>query len=235
MLLRAIQEQEFKPLGGERTVRTSIRLISATNRPLKEMIESSEFREDLFFRLRYFPIQVPPLREREDDWRYIAQFFLSQLDKQYGQKKRFSQESLETLSDYHWPGNIRELKSIVTIGYSMALDDVIEPEDFQEAMRKDEKPDQVIPTYSRVYLNMVKEGKPFWDELYSKYMHRDLNRREAAAVIRRGLIQDQGLLPRLAQAFQPAQGRLPEIHGLPAPSRPETQRKAVPFEPLANA
>lgn len=201
MLLRALAEQEFKPLGSERIVKSDVRVISATNRPLRDMIHSSEFREDLYFRLRYFPVEIPPLREREDDWRYIAEYFLSRLSDDYGIRKELGKDAIDVLSSYHWPGNVRELKSIITIAYSMADGTEIRPEDFERELRRDANPEQIIPTYTKIYLRMVKEQKSFWDELYTPFMMREINRREATAVVRRGLVQTQGSYQGILKLF----------------------------------
>lgn len=198
MLLRALAQNEFKPLGSEKTLRSNIRVISATNRPLREMIHSGEFREDLFFRLRYFPLEVPPLRDRGNDWKYIACYLLARLANEYGVCKKFSEDAVRLLSTYQWPGNVRELRSIVTVGYCMAEGGIIEPCHIHDAMRRDEPKEKLTPSYVRLYEKMVKENGSFWDELYMQFMMRDINRREARAVIRRGLIETrnsyQGLL-----------------------------------------
>ncbi len=201
-LLRALQENEFKPVGSEKTLKTDVRLIAATNRPLRDMIHSGDFREDLYFRLRYFPIEVPALRDRDDDWRYIAEFFLDCLAKEYGVKKSFSEAAIKELGSYHWPGNIRELKSIVTIGYSMAETDTIDVDHFSGELRRGDPDDtQIIPTYSKIYRRIVKENECFWEALYTKYMNRDINRQQATAVVRKGLIQTRGSYHGLLKLF----------------------------------
>src|SRR5262245_25655155 len=113
-LLRVLQEQEFEPVGSNRTVRVDVRIIAATNRDLPEAIRSGRFRPDLFYRLNVFPIEVPPLRSRRSDIPQLVTFFLSGFVKKFG--KRISSVSPETmtyLTSYDWPGNIRELQNIV--------------------------------------------------------------------------------------------------------------------------
>lgn len=201
MLLRALAQHEFKPLGSEKTLRSNIRVISATNRPLRDMIHSGEFREDLFFRIRYFPLDVPSLRDREDDWKYIACHLLERLANEYGVCKKFSEASVERLSAYTWPGNVRELRSIVTVGYCMAEGEWIEPVHIHDAMRRDEPKENLTPAYVEIYKSMVKDNVSFWDGLYMKFMMRDINRREARATIRRGLVETHGSYQGLLKLF----------------------------------
>jgi len=113
-LLRAIQEQEFERLGGNRTIRVNVRLIAATNRNLKAMVEQGQFREDLYYRLHVFPIHVPPLRERRQDIpllvRHFTQKFAQRMNKRI---ESIPASSIEFLTRYHWPGNIRELQNVI--------------------------------------------------------------------------------------------------------------------------
>ncbi|MCG8389463.1 MAG: sigma-54 dependent transcriptional regulator [Cytophagales bacterium] len=113
-LLRVIQEGEFERLGSESTTQVDIRLIAATNRKLEEAIEKGEFREDLFYRLNVFPIQIPPLRERKEDIPLLVKFFLQKYEPIVGRKiENVSTSVIEKLMKYHWPGNIRELENVI--------------------------------------------------------------------------------------------------------------------------
>jgi formate hydrogenlyase transcriptional activator len=113
-LLRVLQEQEFEPVGSSRAVRVDVRIIAATNRPLEEAVRASRFRQDLFYRLNVFPLNVPPLRERLTDIPQLVMFFLSRFAKRFGKKiDSVSQESLQMLARYPWPGNVRELQNII--------------------------------------------------------------------------------------------------------------------------
>ena len=113
-LLRVLQEREFERLGNSRTLRTDARLIAATNRDLKAMVEAQEFRSDLFYRLNVFPIYVPPLRERREDIpflvRHFAQHFARNMAKEID---TISTEIMNVLVHYPWPGNIRELQNVI--------------------------------------------------------------------------------------------------------------------------
>jgi formate hydrogenlyase transcriptional activator len=113
-LLRALQEQEFEPVGGSRTVRVDVRVIAATNRDLAESVRGGSFRADLLYRLNVFPIEIPPLRDRADDVSLLAAFFLSRIAKRLGKPvKAFSRQSVRRMLEYPWPGNVRELQNIV--------------------------------------------------------------------------------------------------------------------------
>jgi PAS domain S-box-containing protein len=113
-LLRVLQEGEFEPVGSSQTLKADVRVISATNRDLKKMIEEGKFREDLYYRLHVFPIYNPPLRERGDDVILIAKAFLKQFSQQTGRiTDTLSPANIHQLTSYHWPGNIRELRNII--------------------------------------------------------------------------------------------------------------------------
>lgn len=113
-LLRVLEAQEYKPVGGSHFRKSDVRLISATNRDLKGMVDSGTFREDLYYRLNVFPIYIPPLRERKDDIPRLAYHFLKLFCQKTGKNVTgFSHEALEILIQYDWPGNVRELKNIV--------------------------------------------------------------------------------------------------------------------------
>lgn len=113
-LLRVLQEGEFQRIGGEQTLRVAVRVISATNRDLHELVEQDKFREDLFYRLSVVPIRVPPLRERRDDVRALAEYFLDEFCARNNfHRKKIEDEVFSTLEGYSWPGNARELKNAV--------------------------------------------------------------------------------------------------------------------------
>jgi DNA-binding NtrC family response regulator len=201
MLLRTLAQHEFKPLGSETVVRADVRTIAATNRPLADMILSNDFREDLYFRLRFFHIEVPPLRQRDDDWRLLLTHFLQRTSQEHGVKRALSPESEKLLSEYQWPGNVRELRSVAVIGYCMAEGEWIEPEHFKGQLRQDAAPEGIVPIYTKIYQRIVHEQKSFWTELYTPFMLREINRPQAIAVIRRGLVQTRGSYRELLRLF----------------------------------
>jgi formate hydrogenlyase transcriptional activator len=113
-LLRVLQEREFEPVGSNRSVRVDVRIICATNRNLQESISEGTFRSDLYYRLNVFPLEVPPLRERSSDIPQLAMFFLSRYARNLGKKiDGISAAATEKLTNYSWPGNIRELQNVI--------------------------------------------------------------------------------------------------------------------------
>jgi two-component system NtrC family response regulator len=113
-LLRALQEKEIRRLGSSKSIKIDIRVVSATNAKLEEKIKNGEFREDLYYRLNTIPLLIPALRERTEEILQIAEAMIEQNCKKYGfEKKYFSKAAVEQLLDYKWPGNIRELLSVV--------------------------------------------------------------------------------------------------------------------------
>jgi formate hydrogenlyase transcriptional activator len=113
-LLRVLQEGEFERLGGTKTIRVDARVIAATNRPLAQAVKEGKFREDLFYRLDVFPIEVPPLRERHEDIPMLSWTFVKEFSNSMGKPiEEISEESMAALEEYHWPGNIRELRNVI--------------------------------------------------------------------------------------------------------------------------
>jgi formate hydrogenlyase transcriptional activator len=113
-LLRILQEQEFERVGGERTVRVDVRLVAATNRDLAGMVAEQRFRDDLFYRLNVFPIDVPPLRERPDDIPALVEHFVRRFASQMNRRiDIIPRDAIAAMQQYAWPGNIRELANVV--------------------------------------------------------------------------------------------------------------------------
>jgi two-component system response regulator AtoC len=128
-LLRVVQEQEFERVGGSKPIKVDVRLISTSNRNMKETIEQKLFREDLYYRLNVVPIHLPPLRERKEDIVSLAEHFLERFCLENQKKrKKLSLEAKKRLLDYHWPGNIRELANIIERTVVMDAGDLIEPD-----------------------------------------------------------------------------------------------------------
>lgn len=116
-LLRVLQEREFIPVGGERSVNVDVRIIAATNKKLSEMVEAGLFREDLYYRLNVLPIHVPPLRDRPEDIQLLAGYFIRKYSKgAVRPESLLNEEDLKRLSEYRWPGNVRELENIIERG-----------------------------------------------------------------------------------------------------------------------
>ncbi|MFH1437918.1 MAG: sigma-54 dependent transcriptional regulator [Pseudomonadota bacterium] len=127
-LLRAVQEQEVIRVGGNRPVRIDVRAIAATNQDLKKAVEAGLFRRDLYYRLNVVSIHIPPLRERREDIALLAGYFLARTAEKSGKTiKGFSDEAMGVLKKYSFPGNVRELESIVERAVVMARGDTIQP------------------------------------------------------------------------------------------------------------
>ena len=216
MLLRALATGEFRPIGATHARSVDVRVIAATNRPLNQMMLSGEFRHDLFFRLRHFHIEVPPLRARGDDWKLMMEASLQRLSRTYGATRRLSQRSEAALTNYTWPGNVRQLIGVATSGYAMADGLLIEPEDFAAHMEGHEA--HGVPAsqgtaagagagvgagagaaadQSGIFEDLIARNDDFWSTVYARFMNRDLNRREMKSFVRAGLHAAQGNYRRL--------------------------------------
>ncbi|RDW95431.1 sigma-54-dependent Fis family transcriptional regulator [Marinobacter nanhaiticus D15-8W] len=126
-LLRVLETYRFCRVGSERELTTDVRVVAATNRDPDREVAEGRLRADLLYRLRVFPIELPPLRERKKDIRTLAQYFLQELNRIEGcPPKRFTNEALAALEKYRWPGNLRELKNVVRRMHIMATGDIID-------------------------------------------------------------------------------------------------------------
>lgn len=129
-LLRVTQQQEFERIGGTKTVKVDVRLISTSNRNIKEMIEQKILREDLYYRLNVIPIYLPPLRERKEDIVPLAEHLLVKITQDnHKNKKKLSEEAKKKLLKYEWPGNVRELANILERAVVLSKDATITPGD----------------------------------------------------------------------------------------------------------
>ncbi len=128
-LLQILENRTLRRVGGIRDIQVDVRVVAATNKSLDEMVREKRFREDLYYRLKVMVISIPPLRERKEDIIPIAEHFLKENSRASGgSPKSLSTESLQTLLDYHWPGNIRELKNAIERAVIISSSDVIMPE-----------------------------------------------------------------------------------------------------------
>jgi len=132
-ILRVLQEGEFERLGGTRTLQVDVRIVTATNQDLAGMVKEKRFREDLYYRLNVITIRVPPLRERHEDIRVLAQHYLRVYAAKNGRKlEGFTGEAVERLESYAWPGNVRELENLIERSVLLARKDRIDAEDLPE-------------------------------------------------------------------------------------------------------
>ena len=113
-LLRVLQEGEFEPVGSSKTKKVNVRILAATNRDLYESVQQGEFREDLYYRLNVFPIEIPPLRDRDNDIVLLATAFMNRFAKEMGRKiEPLTEHCVQRLKSYDWPGNVRELENVI--------------------------------------------------------------------------------------------------------------------------
>jgi len=151
-LLRVLQEREFEPVGGAKTIQVDVRLLAATSKDLRHEIRADRFREDLFYRLNVIPIHLPPLRERRKDIPLLVDKFLEKYNRQNNKYiNRISPKVLDMLLDYHWPGNVRELENCMERGVVLSPGTVLSP---------DFLPDEVTQR-SQV---LASGGSDAWDE-----------------------------------------------------------------------
>lgn len=128
-LLEAIQDKAIKRVGGTKTINLDFRLITATNRDLTMMVAQGTFREDLFYRLNVLPIEIPPLKERLEDVPLLIHYFLTKFNTKYKLSKHFTNEAIRALSNYEWPGNIRELQNVIERLIVLSENDQIREQD----------------------------------------------------------------------------------------------------------
>jgi len=129
-LLRVLQEQEIMRVGGNTPIKINVRVLSATNRDLKQMMQEKLFREDLYYRLSVVTLEIPPLRDRPDDIVPLTVHFLDRLNKRYNMKKTLTKSAYQILKSYSWPGNVRELKNILEEVVVMSESEKISKDDF---------------------------------------------------------------------------------------------------------
>jgi len=128
-LLRVVQEKTFLRIGGTENIRVDVRIISATNRNLEEMIRNGGFREDLYYRLNVIPVRIPPLRERKEDIAILTKFFIEKYAREFGKGiKNISSYGLELLMEYSFPGNVRELENIIERSVALEQSNIVLPE-----------------------------------------------------------------------------------------------------------
>ncbi len=145
-LLRVIEERSFERVGGEELIQVDTRLIAATNKDLKEMVDDKTFREDLFYRLNVVQLHLPPLRQRGEDIPLLAHHFLTQFSEENGKEiSHITPEAMDALRAYAWPGNVRELRNRIESMVVMSRDDQITLRDIPSDMRTNPLTDKQHP------------------------------------------------------------------------------------------
>ncbi len=188
MLLRVLSEGEVRPLGHTDVRRVDVRVVAATNRPLRDMVNEGRFRADLFFRLRYLQLEIPPVRSRDADWKLLVSFYLNQASRAYGKTRRLSEASWTLLHRHIWPGNVREIHSVVDVGYCLSDSEEIGPDCLRDLLDDaEEVPDHVGDPVRNALARMAEEDISFWEAVRDPFLARDLNRREAREIVHLGL------------------------------------------------
>jgi len=207
MLLRALGEGEIKPLGGTEVKKVDVRVVAATNRPLRRMVAEKKFREDLYYRLRYLHVHIPPIRERDNDWHLLVDYFLNKSDTSNGRAKQFSASAWAVLESYKWPGNVREIQSVVDVGCCLADGNIIGSDIITETLAEDKtvKLNDSFESNGIIGMHydlMIEEGEDFWNVVREPFLDRELNRSQVRAIVQRGLADSQGSYKRMLEIFR---------------------------------
>jgi Nif-specific regulatory protein len=177
--LRVLEGHPFERVGGNTPIRVDVRVVSATNVPLEDAVRSGDFRRDLFFRLQVVEISVPPLRDRREDIRILAEHFLGRFVKETGRKIRsFSDDAYRKLDTYHWPGNVRELRNVIERAVALGSGPVLDASDIWLSSLEMEP--AVAPAASYVPLSLEEIEKR---HVIATLEHTDWNKSQTAQIL----------------------------------------------------
>ena len=154
-LLRVLQEKSFERVGGYETIKSDFRLITATNRNLKQEVLENRFRADLYYRINIIPIEIPPLRERPEDIPVLFNSFLEAYSREMNKSANFvDDKTIKALQKYNWPGNVRELRNVVERMVVLSHDGILDldalPEEIKD-MLTDDKPAEALRTQTKAF------------------------------------------------------------------------------------
>jgi len=208
LLLRFLETGEIRRVGSDvATTYVDVRIVSATNRNLFEMVRKGQFREDLYYRVHVVQLDVPPLRDRPEDIRGLLEHF----SEKTGETLTFTEEALRLLETYRWPGNVRELQNVVEQLVSLVHDRPVEPTDLPPAVSSRRAGHvEVLHDRRRSMVNELYEGLTsgelhFWQDVHRLFTSRDLTRADLQQLIRRGLLASAGSYRGLLRLFGMAQ------------------------------
>jgi two-component system, NtrC family, response regulator AtoC len=210
LLLRFLETGELQKVGADRVVgRVDVRVIAATNRNLREMIDQGTFREDLFYRLNVIHLVVPPLRERPEDVPPLIEHFMRYFTRTDAYVvKEISSEALVLLRNYTWPGNVRELENVIERQVVTGRTHTIRPEDlpleirtYQSGGRRGKENGRVVGVADDLYKRLTQDRESFWAVVYPLYMQREITRANVRDVVRKGLEEARGNYKIVARLF----------------------------------
>ncbi len=165
-ILRFLEEKEFTRVGGPKTMKVDVRLITATNRELKQMMKAGRFREDLYYRINVVPIVISPLRERKEDIPLLLDYFIKKLSAEHHKNvKGLSKEALKILIDYEWPGNVRELENLIERVIALTSNEFIEAEELPLSFRNSCKIDALRDSILSGQISFIKAEEEFEKEI----------------------------------------------------------------------
>jgi transcriptional regulator with PAS, ATPase and Fis domain len=205
VLLRFLENGEIHPVGSDTTSSSvNVRVIAATNRNLAEMVTAGQFREDLLYRVRVIHLHVPPLRDRRDDIKPLATYFLNRSGKDIA----LTDEAWAVLERHRWPGNVRELQNVMEQISSVATDEVaVDVAQLPHVLKSTGQ--AVLPARERrrqladeLFQAIVEGGYSFWEHLHPMFLDRDITRHDVREVVRRGLAVSRGNYRGLLDLFR---------------------------------
>ena len=199
-LLRVLQEKTLTRVGGVKPIPIDVRVIAATNKDLPTLVKTGAFRDDLFYRLNVFGIQIPPLRNRREDIPPLLYEMLRKVNLQYGMQKRLSPATVERLVNYDWPGNVREMENLVERLVVLVNEPYIEPFHLPEAMQS--KNESVMSDSEAVVLNRVVPYKQAVEELEALLLERAFGEHGSTRKVARVLEVNQSTIVRKMKQYQ---------------------------------
>jgi transcriptional regulator with PAS, ATPase and Fis domain len=194
LLLRFLETGEIQPVGANGvSTQVNVRLVTATNRNLEELVTQGRFREDLLYRVRVIHFYVPPLRERREDIRPLVEHILTRMPR----RARFTEAALATLEAYRWPGNARELQNVIEQTFWMSGDDVLDVPHLPQAVRTGalamvQNRDRRRQVADQLYEELAAGRISFWGDVHRLFLLRDLTRNDIRGLVRRGLTTTHG-------------------------------------------
>jgi transcriptional regulator with PAS, ATPase and Fis domain len=209
MLLRFLETGELQKVGSERAAgRVNVRVIAATNRNLREMVDQATFREDLFYRLNVIHLVVPPLRERREDIPVLARHFLEHFVRDGASVAReIAPNALQALTQHNWPGNVRELQNVIerlavtVAGEQVQLADLPMEIRSRQAVGSAPRRERRRTVADDLYKRLTDERQSFWTVVYPLYMQREITRSNVRDLVRKGLEEARGNYKIVARIF----------------------------------